>query len=150
MAACLWNLASRRHSSSRTDDPTPAALDRTADAAVDFTFPLLAFVLGEQDANAVSLVGVVIAVGAIRAAEPSIVQEYVRQLSSPKFAERQAAAKALTDVSEAASPALRKTAKGSPDLETCRRAEQLVQAIEGRVYGPALRAIARFGGVITG
>src|SRR5205807_2514656 len=69
-------------------------------------------------------------------ADPARVPEFIRGLGSPNFAERQAAARALDEVGEPALPALRQAAKDGPDEETRRRAGQLVQAIEARVYAP--------------
>jgi formylglycine-generating enzyme required for sulfatase activity len=61
--------------------------------------------------------------------ESAAVPGLILQLSSAKFAERQAATKALNDIGLAALQALRKAASSGPDLETQRRAEQLVAAI---------------------
>jgi hypothetical protein len=69
--------------------------------------------------------------------EPSRVADLIRQLSSPKFAERQAAAKALNVIGEPALAALRKVAMDESDLETRRRAAQLVQSMEAHLFGHA-------------
>ena len=62
---------------------------------------------------------------------------YIKQLSSSKFAERQAATNALSKIGLHALPLLREAARDAPDLETHRRVEQLIAGIvkkgEGRV-----------------
>jgi RNA polymerase sigma factor (sigma-70 family) len=60
------------------------------------------------------------------------IDQLIRQLGSRKFADRVAAGKALAEIGEAALPALRRTAANGIDLETCRRAEDLVRKIERR------------------
>jgi formylglycine-generating enzyme required for sulfatase activity len=57
---------------------------------------------------------------------------FIRALSSLKFEERQAATKALRDIGPPALPALRKAATQAPDLETQRRAEQLIAALTAK------------------
>jgi formylglycine-generating enzyme required for sulfatase activity len=71
--------------------------------------------------------------------EPPRVAEFVRQLSSPKFGERQAASKALAEIGMPAVAALRQAAKHGPDLETQRRAAQLVASIAGPAEFRVLR-----------
>ncbi len=61
--------------------------------------------------------------------EPARVAECVKNLSSPQFAERQAATKTLKEIGRAALPALRKAAANPPDLETQRRVEQIMASI---------------------
>src|SRR5437870_50282 len=60
------------------------------------------------------------------------IDHLIRQLGSRKFADRAAAAKALAEIGEPALAALRRTAASGVDLETCRRAEDLVRKIERR------------------
>src|SRR5271166_2181283 len=79
-------------------------------------------------------------------APPRIV-DFIQQLSSPKFAERQAAGHALRDIGEAALPALRQAAQDGPDGETRRRAVLLIHAIEARVYGPVRQYRGHAGGI---
>jgi HEAT repeats len=67
--------------------------------------------------------------------EPGRVPELLRQLGSTRFAERQAAAEALDKIGEPALAALRKMADTAPDLEVRRRAEQVIDRIETRLYG---------------
>jgi WD40 repeat protein len=62
--------------------------------------------------------------------------EYINQLSSPRFTQRQAASKALDDLGEPALPALRQLMRKPPDEESRRRAERLVNAIEARLSAP--------------
>jgi len=62
------------------------------------------------------------------------IDRLVRQLGSPRFAQREAAAKGLEAVGEGALDALRKAAGGSKDPEVRRRAGLLVEAIESRDY----------------
>jgi RNA polymerase sigma factor (sigma-70 family) len=56
----------------------------------------------------------------------------VERLGSPKFREREAATRALAAIGEPALPVLRALAASGKDLETRRRAEQLIQLIESR------------------
>src|SRR5438874_1392601 len=62
------------------------------------------------------------------------IDRVVQRLGSPKFAEREAAAKRLDAVGEPALDSLRKTAAGTEDAEIRRRAESLIKAIEDRIY----------------
>jgi WD40 repeat protein len=71
----------------------------------------------------------------------SKVERLIRQLGSEKFAEREAATKALEAIGEPALEALRRATRDG-DLELRRRAEQLVKSIEGRMY----RELHRFDG----
>src|SRR5437868_3476031 len=91
----------------------------------------------------------VLAAGGMVAAaqEPARVAEYIRQLNSPKLAQRKAAFQALHALGERALPALRKTALSPPDEETRRRVRQLIQDIEVRVYAP-VRQLHHAGGVL--
>jgi hypothetical protein len=56
----------------------------------------------------------------------------IRQLGSPRFAERKAAADGLNEIGDAALHHLRRAAAAEEDLEVRRRAAQLVNAIRGR------------------
>jgi len=67
------------------------------------------------------------------------ISEFILQLSSPKFVERQAATKALKEIGWPTLPALRKVAINGPDLETQLRARQLMAAIPGNSEGRVLR-----------
>ena len=60
------------------------------------------------------------------------VDDLIRQLDHAEFASRQTAAKELEAIGEPALESLRKAVKSSASVETRRRAEQLVQAIEPR------------------
>jgi formylglycine-generating enzyme required for sulfatase activity len=62
-------------------------------------------------------------------AEPSGASGLIAQLSSPIFAKRQAAIKALKEMGPAAIPALRGAVTHGSDLETLRRVELLLAAI---------------------
>ena len=68
--------------------------------------------------------------------ESVCVTRLIHQLTSPKFSERDAASKALNEMGKAVLPALRKAATEEKSLETRRRASQLINAIEARIYGP--------------
>src|SRR6266513_1438016 len=61
------------------------------------------------------------------------IERLIQELGSLKFAERQAAAKALEDIGEPAVEALRRAAANSEDAEVRRRAKQLIKAIEDRI-----------------
>ncbi len=71
----------------------------------------------------------------VPAARPDAPQidRLIQELGSPKFAERQAAAKALEDIGEPTVEALRTAAAKSNDAEVRRRALQVLKAIEDRV-----------------
>ena len=69
---------------------------------------------------------------AVTAPNAEKIDHLIRQLGSRKFADRAAAAKALAEIGEPALAALRRTAVSGVDLETCRRAEDLVRKIERR------------------
>jgi len=69
---------------------------------------------------------------AVKAPNAERIDQLIRQLGSTKFADRAAAGKALAEIGEPALPALRRTAASGIDLETCRRAEDLVRKIERR------------------
>jgi tetratricopeptide (TPR) repeat protein len=59
-----------------------------------------------------------------------LIERLVRQLGSPRFAEREAATKQLKDIGEPALAALREAAKGSDDPEVRRRAKGLADDLE--------------------
>jgi len=63
--------------------------------------------------------------------EPPNVSSLIKKLSSPIFAERQAATKALKEIGLPALPALRKAARDGPDLETTRRVMQIIPPFSG-------------------
>src|SRR5262249_30847042 len=65
------------------------------------------------------------------AADGGEADRWVRQLASPRFAEREAAGRELDRLGPTALPALR-TALAGPDAEVAGRAERLIQAIELR------------------
>jgi len=67
------------------------------------------------------------------------VEQLIRQLGSPEFAEREEASRALDGLGATALDALKKAAKG-PDAETRRRADELVGRIERRLE--AVRVLA--------
>jgi RNA polymerase sigma factor (sigma-70 family) len=65
-------------------------------------------------------------------ADTEKIDQLIRQLGSSKFADRAAASKSLAEIGEPALPALRRAAAANVDLETQRRAENLVRNIERR------------------
>jgi hypothetical protein len=67
--------------------------------------------------------------GSSQEVDAARVKRLINQLDSPKFAERQAAAKELRKVGEPAVPALREAARRDESLESRRRAEALIQTI---------------------
>jgi formylglycine-generating enzyme required for sulfatase activity len=69
----------------------------------------------------------------------SRIAEHIRELSSQEYVERQRATKALKAIGWMALPALRAAVKSAPDLETRRRAEQLVKSIPDDGSGRVLR-----------
>ncbi len=92
-----------------------------------------------------AIVAVLLAVPA-GAAEPARVAGLVRQLGAADYAEREAAAKALTGVGESALPALR-VALAADDAEVARRAADLVAGITRaaearRLLAPTLVTLA--------
>lgn len=62
------------------------------------------------------------------------VQRLIRQLGSNSFAEREAASKALDAIGEPALEALRKASQTSDEVEVRRRAKQVVESVEARLY----------------
>src|SRR5262245_24196699 len=77
--------------------------------------------------------------------EAAEIEHLIRQLGSPKFLEREAAAKALDAVGEPALPALEKAITATNDAEVRRRAQQLRAAICGRRWGEVRRLEGRGG-----
>src|SRR5262245_57915601 len=73
-------------------------------------------------------------------------QSLIAKLGDPAFREREAAAKALTDLCYAALPALRKAAAGHADAEVRQRAMELVQSIERRRFKELHRSDGHGGG----
>src|SRR5947209_2193312 len=73
------------------------------------------------------------------------IESLIAQLGSREFRERDAATKALDAIGRLALPALRKAATASDDLEGRKRAEGLIQSIEGR-----LSAVREFRGHAQG
>jgi hypothetical protein len=70
------------------------------------------------------------------------VARLLKQLDSPRFAERQRAADELANFDDMAGPALRRALAGKPSLEFRRRAEQLLKKWAGPITSPdALRAL---------
>src|SRR5262249_26245961 len=67
-------------------------------------------------------------------AEPSEIERLIKQLGSDNFAEREAASKALEAIGEPALEALKKAATESVDAEVRRRAKQMVQSVEAKLY----------------
>ncbi|MBM4068969.1 MAG: formylglycine-generating enzyme family protein [Planctomycetes bacterium] len=84
---------------------------------------LLVFLL-----SAIALSGLLRAGGAAKDDGDGTIAGLVRQLGDREYVKREAAGDALKAIGEKALPALRR-AVDSPDLETCRRARQLVRAI---------------------
>ncbi len=81
-------------------------------------------------------------------ADTAQIERLIRQLGSERFAEREAAGKALDAIGEPALPALRK-AQGSSDLEIRRRVAALLKSIARQralARAKAWTAIEKFGG----
>src|SRR5947209_11436381 len=72
----------------------------------------------------------------------------VKQLGSSDYRMRDTATKRLTEIGEPALDALNQ-ATTSDDLETRRRAEDIVAVIENKLYGPELYLTAHTGGVLN-
>jgi WD40 repeat protein len=68
-------------------------------------------------------------------AQPSSVERLIKQLGSNDFAEREAASRKLEEIGEPALEALQKAAAESSDGEVRRRAKQVVESVEARMYG---------------
>jgi RNA polymerase sigma factor (sigma-70 family) len=66
------------------------------------------------------------------AQDGAAVEELIRRLDSPRFADREAASQALAKVGEPALEALRRAAAQGATLESRRRAEKLIRDIERR------------------
>src|SRR5438445_10821900 len=79
---------------------------------------------------------------AVPAAEAKRIDELIKQLGSSKFAERNTAKKELEGLGMAALEALRQAVK-SKDLETSRRASELVQKLEAKITNDAMLAPKR-------
>jgi hypothetical protein len=79
----------------------------------------------------------------------SRLQELIKQLASPKFADRGAATKALKEIGEPALPILRKLSQDAPNEETRRRAELLVRVIEQRAFGGWYRELTGHQGKVS-
>jgi RNA polymerase sigma factor (sigma-70 family) len=75
------------------------------------------------------------------AQDPARIERLIKQLGSPKPAERQAAEEALTALGRPALKALRKAAEGSDDAEVRRGAARAIQAIEEKLVGDARKAL---------
>jgi tetratricopeptide (TPR) repeat protein len=65
--------------------------------------------------------------------DAELVNKLIQQLGSSRYPEREAARKQLEAIGEPALDALRKAAKSSPDIETRRRVEQLVDRLELKI-----------------
>jgi RNA polymerase sigma factor (sigma-70 family) len=65
-------------------------------------------------------------------ADGAAVGRLIDRLGSPRFKDREAATNALAQIGEPALPSLRRAAAAAKDLETLRRVEKLIRAIEGR------------------
>src|SRR5262245_31069946 len=63
----------------------------------------------------------------------------IKQLGHDEFAKREAASEELEAIGAPALPALRKAAASGPDAETRSRAEQIAQAIAGRLLAVTAR-----------
>jgi hypothetical protein len=107
------------------------------------------FVVGGQamqrySPGAVVLFGLVLvaALGADSQAPDSRIGTLIKQLGSDRFNEREKARHALEKIGEAALPALRQATK-SPDLETSRRATELVRLLEERLTTAKMLAAKR-------
>jgi formylglycine-generating enzyme required for sulfatase activity len=70
---------------------------------------------------------------------PLRIPDLILQLRSPKYAERQAATKALREIGPPALPALHKMKEDGTDLETQRRAAQLIATINANAEYRVLR-----------
>src|SRR2546421_2848964 len=79
---------------------------------------------------------------AVPAAEAQRIDELIKQLGSSKFAERNTAKKELEGLGMAALEALRQAVK-SKDLETSRRASELVQKLEAKITNDTMLAPKR-------
>src|SRR5438445_1057145 len=79
---------------------------------------------------------------AVPAAEAKRIDELIKQLGSSKFAERNTAKKELEGLGMAALEALRQAVK-SKDLETSRRASELVQKLEAKITNDTMLAPKR-------
>jgi WD40 repeat protein len=82
--------------------------------------------------GAVATLCVQVAIEAVLA-DGTELDQLIQQLGSPKFAEREAATKALEAIGEPAIDALRRAAATSEDAEVRRRARQLIKVIEDRI-----------------
>jgi hypothetical protein len=76
-------------------------------------------------------------------ADLAATQRLIKQLASPKFAQREAAAKELRRIGEPALAPLREAARGDEGLEVQRRAEQVAHSIMDDVIQRLLREEAR-------
>jgi WD40 repeat protein len=69
------------------------------------------------------------------------IERLIRQLGSPDFAERDAATRCLDAIGEPALDELRKAAARSKDAEVRHRSENLIKAIEDRIYAEVRRFV---------
>lgn len=67
-------------------------------------------------------------------ASPTEIERLIRQLGSGRFEEREAASSGLAEIGEMALEALRKAASAKGDAEARRRSQDLVRAIERRLF----------------
>ncbi|SRR5579875_2738533 len=67
-------------------------------------------------------------------ASPAEIERFIKQLASDRFAEREAASKALDAIGEPALQALKKVATESADAEVRQRAKSVVESVESRLY----------------
>src|ERR1700758_651799 len=65
---------------------------------------------------------------------PIEIKRLVRQLGSESFSVREVASKALEAIGKPALRDLREAARNSSNEEVCRRASQLIEAIEAKFY----------------
>jgi formylglycine-generating enzyme required for sulfatase activity len=73
------------------------------------------------------------------APSPAHISDLIAKLSSPRYAERQAASNALKEIGQHALPGLRKAATDATDLEIQRRAAQLVTTLSRNRESRVLR-----------
>lgn len=77
----------------------------------------------------------------VRDAAPEKVRRLIADLDSAEFAKREAATKELTDLGEAALPALRAALKAGPSAEQKKRLGEIVEAVGHATSGDTLRQL---------
>ena len=81
-------------------------------------------------------------------ADPAVIARAIGDLSSERFEVRQKAAEELEKLEDAAALALGKLLAGKPSLEVRRRAEQLLERLEGPALSPERLARTRGLGIL--